>query len=100
MMSETMTAAAELRKLSPRAEASLDLMNGLAASLAQSPRHATDAIARPHPLLLMVRRGSYSVLISPAVVWDNARDLFTPYTDALSALEARILLLGRPEDPD
>jgi HD-GYP domain-containing protein (c-di-GMP phosphodiesterase class II) len=100
MMSETTTAAAELRKLSPRAEASLELISRLAATLAASPRHSSDAIARPHPLLVMVRRGGYSVLIAPAVVWDNARELFAPYTDALTALEARILLLGRPQDPD
>jgi HD-GYP domain-containing protein (c-di-GMP phosphodiesterase class II) len=99
MISET-TAAAELRKLSPRAEASLDLMTSLAATLAKSPRHSGDALARPHPLLLLVRRGPHSVLIAPAVVWDNARELLSPYTDALSALEARILLLGTPQDPD
>jgi hypothetical protein len=40
------------------------------------------------------------VLIAPAVVWDKARDLFAPYTAALTALEARILLLGKPQDPD
>ncbi|HVJ17574.1 MAG TPA: HD domain-containing phosphohydrolase [Polyangiaceae bacterium] len=100
MMSETTTAAAELRKLSPRAEASLELMTQLAAVLAASPRHSSDAIARPHPLLVMVRRGAYSVLIAPAVVWDKARELLAPYTDALVAVEARILLLGRPQDPD
>src|SRR5688572_12508050 len=99
MISET-TAAAELRKLSPRAEASLDLMTRLAAALGSSPRHSGDALARPHPLLLMVRRGAHSVLIAPAVVWDNARELLSPYTAALGALEARILLLGTPQDPD
>jgi HD-GYP domain-containing protein (c-di-GMP phosphodiesterase class II) len=100
MITDTTGAAAELRKLSPRAEASLQVMASLSAGLATSPRHAGDGIARPHPLLLMVRRGPHCVLIAPASVWDNARDLFAPFTDALASLEARVLLLGRPRDPD
>ncbi len=101
MISETLPAgAAELRKLSSRAEGTLQLVNGLSAALATSPRHAADLIARPHPLLLMVRRESFIALVAPAAVWDNARDLFAPYTDALAALEARVLLIGKPKDPD
>ncbi len=100
MTIEMHSAQADLRKLSPRAKAAVDLMSKLADGLAKSPRHSGDSISRPHPLLLMVRRASFTTLVAPSSLWDGARDLLTPYTDALAALEARLLLIGKPRDPD
>jgi HD-GYP domain-containing protein (c-di-GMP phosphodiesterase class II) len=90
----------ELRALSDRARHSVDTLSAVAEELRGSTRHAADAITRPHPLLLMVRRPSGFVLVAPAIVWDRARDLLAPYVSALAAMEARLLLLGRPQKAD
>ena len=100
MTNETPTAPADLRKLSPRAKGAVDLVSKLAQGLAQSPRHSGDSVSRPHPLLLMVRRASFTTVVAPSSVWDSARNLLAPYTDALASLEARLLLIGKPRDPD
>ena len=55
-------------------------------------------MSRPHPLLLQVRRGSHSVLLAPASVWDKGRDLLAPFADGIAAYETRVILMGRPSD--
>src|SRR6185295_3487466 len=40
------------------------------------------------------------VLITSAKVWDTERDLLGPWTEKLALVEARLILLGRPKDPD
>jgi HD-GYP domain-containing protein (c-di-GMP phosphodiesterase class II) len=100
MTIELPSAPPDLRKLSPRAQGAVDLMTRLAQGLVRSPRHSGDHVSRPHPLLLMVRRAAFTTVIAPASVWDGARDLLSPFTDALAALEARLLLIGKPRDPD
>ena len=57
-------------------------------------------MVRPHPLLLLVRSAGFLVVIAPAAVWDKGRDLLSPYSDKFAAVEARLILLGRPNDPD
>jgi HD-GYP domain-containing protein (c-di-GMP phosphodiesterase class II) len=90
----------EIRALSPRARATVDRLGVLAEWLSQHPAQSSDTLIRPHPLLLLVRRGGFLVLIAPAVVWDKGRDLLSPYLDKFATIEARLVLLGRPRDPD
>ncbi|MEI9952021.1 MAG: HD domain-containing phosphohydrolase [Pseudomonadota bacterium] len=90
----------EIRALSPRARATVDRLGELAEWLSQHPAQSSDTLIRPHPLLLLVRRAGFLVLIAPASVWDKGRDLLSPYLDQFAAMEARLVLLGRPSDPD
>jgi hypothetical protein len=90
----------EIRALSPRARATVDRLGALANWLSQHPAQSSDTVTRPHPLFLLVRRAEFLVLIAPAAVWDQGRDLLSPYLDKFAAIEARLVLLGRPRDPD
>jgi HD-GYP domain-containing protein (c-di-GMP phosphodiesterase class II) len=90
----------ELRELSPGAKRAVAALASLIEQLSGDARLGGVTVLRPHPLLLMARRGAFSVLIAPALVWDKGRDLLAPYSDAVAAYEARLLLLGRPKDPD
>jgi len=90
----------ELRALSPRARAIVDQLGLLAEWLSLHPAQSSDTVSRPHPLLLLVRRGGFLVLIAPATVWDKGRELLRPYLDKFAVIEARLVLLGRPQDPD
>jgi HD-GYP domain-containing protein (c-di-GMP phosphodiesterase class II) len=90
----------EIRALSPRARAIVDRLGALAEWLSRHPAQSSDTVTRPHPLLLLVRRAGFLVLIAPASVWDKGRDLLSPYLDKFAAIEARLVLLGRPQDPD
>jgi HD-GYP domain-containing protein (c-di-GMP phosphodiesterase class II) len=90
----------EIRALSPRARASVDRLGMLAEWLARHPSQSSDTLSRPHPLLLLARRGNFLVLIAPAAVWDKGRDLLRPYLDKFAATEARLVLLGRANDAD
>jgi HD-GYP domain-containing protein (c-di-GMP phosphodiesterase class II) len=92
--------AAELRALSPKAQATVARLGALADWLSLHPSQSGDTLTRPHPLLLSLRRGGFSVLLAPASVWDNARDLLDPSLEQFAATEARLVLLGRPKDPD
>jgi len=89
-----------IRALSPRARATVDGLGSLAEWLALHPSQASDTLTRPHPLLLSLRRADFLVLIAPASVWDDGRDLLRPYLDKFATSEARLVLLGRPRDPD
>lgn len=100
MTLESFSPPADLRQLSPRAKHAVELMNRLAHGLIRSPRHSGDSVLRPHPLIIAVRRASFTALVAPAAVWDRARELFSPYQSALAAGEARLLLVGKPRDPD
>ena len=90
----------EIRALSPRARATVDQLGSLAEWLSYHPAQSSDTLVRPHPLLVLVRRADFLVLIAPASVWDKGRDLLSPYLEKFAAIEARLVLLGRPKDPD
>lgn len=92
--------SSEIRALSPRARATVARLGQLADWLTQHPGQSGDTLTRPHPLLLLVRRAGFSVLIAPAAVWDKGRDLLAPYLNQLASIEARLVLLGKPNDPD
>jgi HD-GYP domain-containing protein (c-di-GMP phosphodiesterase class II) len=64
------------------------------------PRFAGLTLTRPHPLVVLVRRPPWSVLIAPDEVWDRGRDLLRPLANKLAAGEATLLLVGRPKAPD
>ncbi len=89
-----------IRRLSPRARLSVDALGALGRWLEHHPAQTGDSLTRPHPLLLLVRRSGFLVLIAPASVWDEGRDLLTPYLEQFASVEARLILLGAPNDPD
>lgn len=93
-------ADSEPRVPSPRAESTMRALDRVAESLARDARFSAFVVARPHPLLVMVRSGEAFVLIASAAVWDGGRELLRPYADQLASAEARLVLLGRPSDPD
>ena len=99
-MTITTEAGAPGRPLSPAAEATLAALDRVESLLSQHPAASGDAILRAHPLLLVVRRQTFSAIVAPAAVWDRKRDLFTPYMEKLASAEARLILLGGPADPD
>ncbi|HWP08516.1 MAG TPA: HD domain-containing phosphohydrolase [Polyangiaceae bacterium] len=89
-----------LRELSPRAKAELSVLDHVVQMLETRPAAPGDVVLRPHPLVVVVRRQSFQVLITSAKVWDTERDLLGPWTEKLALVEARLVLLGRPKDPD
>ncbi len=96
----TSTTKTALRALSPRPRAVVDSLDRVVDLLSASERSPSERIVRPHPLLIMLRRGEQSVLIAPAAVWDEGRDLLRPYLERLAAYETRLLIVGRPKQPD
>jgi len=90
----------EIRALSPRARATVEQLGSLAEWLARHPSQSQETLIRPHPLLLAVRRAGFTVLIAPASVWDQGRELLSPYLQQFAESAARLVLLGRPKDPD
>jgi HD-GYP domain-containing protein (c-di-GMP phosphodiesterase class II) len=92
--------SSELRKLSRNAASSVERLDGLATWLTQNPQASGDVVTRPHPLLLMIRRGALVTIVAPANVWDKGRDLLKPFAEKFAAFEARLVLLGRAADPD
>jgi HD-GYP domain-containing protein (c-di-GMP phosphodiesterase class II) len=93
-------ATAELRVPSEPLRAQIAVLHRIVSDLATRPSHAADVIVRPHPLIVVVRRQAFQVLIAPASLWDTARELLSPWTDQLASFEARLVLLGRPRDAD
>jgi len=85
---------------SPAARAQIAVIDRVLRDLAARPVQAGDVLVKPHPLIALVRRQALQVLIAPASVWDSARELLAPWTDQLAGFEARLILLGRPRDPD
>jgi HD-GYP domain-containing protein (c-di-GMP phosphodiesterase class II) len=90
----------QLRELSPRAKAELSVLDHVLQLLETRPCAPGDIVLRPHPLVVVVRRQGFQVLITSAKVWDTERDVLAPWTEKLALMEARLVLLGRPKDPD
>lgn len=55
-------------------------------------------VARAHPLVLVVRRESLSVVIAPAVVWQRRPAVLKPCIGKLQVGAARLVLLGQLSD--
>ena len=88
------------RKLSSRAEEAVTKMQALADAIRQLPGLSGVTVVRPHPLLCLVRQEKRCILLAPSVTWQNGRELFAPYADALTAYEMRLILLGSVEGND
>jgi HD-GYP domain-containing protein (c-di-GMP phosphodiesterase class II) len=69
------------------------------AALKGDPRLAGETITRPHPLLVMLAREEYVVVLAPAGVWDHARELLKPFAHRFADATALLVLIGRPSDP-
>ncbi len=70
------------------------------AALKTDPRLAGETITRPHPLLAMLAREEYVVVVAPAAVWDRGRELLKPFASRFAEATALLVLLGRPNDPE
>ena len=71
-----MTAAERKSRIAPKLTISL---SGLIEQLRADGRFADHPITHPHPLLIAVRSEDRIVLVAPAVVWDNGREIFKPF---------------------
>ena len=75
-------------------------MADLAARLAADARLGDRLVARPHPLLVVVRQDRRFVVLAAAPVWERGRDVLRPFGPQLAEGTAVIVLLGRPAEPD
>ncbi len=82
------------------AEGKIEQMAEIAALLAIDPRLTSRVVARPHPLLAMVRSGPLIVLLAPAVVWDHGREALRPFGARFAEGVAQLILIGRPKEID
>jgi HD-GYP domain-containing protein (c-di-GMP phosphodiesterase class II) len=58
-------------------------------------------VARPHPLLVLVREENQrSVLLVPSEVWDTGRWLLSPFAASVASGETSLLMLGTPKRTD
>ena len=78
----------------------IDSMASLAARLATDARLADRIVARPHPLLVVVRQERLFVVLAGAAVWERGRDVLRPFGHLLAEGSAVLILLGRPAEPD
>jgi HD-GYP domain-containing protein (c-di-GMP phosphodiesterase class II) len=90
-------ASGELR---PAARAVVGGLDAVAAMLSSDARFSDYAVSRPHPLVLLVRKGDKTVLLAPGSVWDRGRDVLRPYVTRFVAGNAMLILLGRVQEPD
>jgi HD-GYP domain-containing protein (c-di-GMP phosphodiesterase class II) len=93
-------AAPSVRTVSSRTRGNVDAMVRLADVVAADTRLSDKFVSRPHPLLVMVGRGGFNVLFVPKTMWDHGRELLRPFADSIAAYETRLILIGRPSDPD
>ncbi len=85
-----------LRELSPRASQLVRQMTALAETIGRGTTLSNVFVARPHPLLVLVRRNAHAVLFAPIAVWETGRELLAAYTGPLAAHDMRLVLLGKP----
>ena len=72
----------------------------IADKLTRDPRLCDRVVARPHPLLVTVRKDPLEVVIAPAQVWDKGRDVLRPFASKFAEGDALLVLVGRPAEPD
>jgi HD-GYP domain-containing protein (c-di-GMP phosphodiesterase class II) len=83
-------------------------MDRVAELLERDARLASDAVTRPHALLVTAWRTVSApngraqerlcVVFAPAVLWDKERELLAPFTEMMARGEALLVLVGRPHD--
>ena len=88
-----MTAAERKSRIAPKLTVAL---SGLIEQLRADGRFADHPITHPHPLLISVRHGEQLVLVAPAVVWDNGREIFKPFASHFGESKAALVLVGHP----
>lgn len=89
----TTTTAHRPRRVAPKLPATL---SELIAVLRGDGRFADKPVTQPHPLVIQVRTGEKVVLVAPAVVWDNAREIFKPFANHFGESRAALILIGHP----
>jgi HD-GYP domain-containing protein (c-di-GMP phosphodiesterase class II) len=89
-----------VRALSRRAGERAEAIGDLAHSLTEAASFAEYRIARPHPLIVQLTKGHFRALLTPGYLWDRGRDLLAPHADCIARMETRLILIGRPGDPD
>jgi len=57
-------------------------------------------VSRPHPHLVLLRRGVHVLVVVPLALWLRERELLDPFRDCLSNGTALLLLWGRPDPFD
>ncbi|HEY4122700.1 MAG TPA: hypothetical protein VGM56_32775, partial [Byssovorax sp.] len=82
------------------ASRALDAIDAVAERLATDARLDGRVVARPHPLLITVRKEQLFVVVAPAAVWDRGRDALRPFAQKFAESEAMLVLIGRPAEPD
>ena len=74
-----------------------DAMTRAASALANDVRFADDRVTRPHPLLTMIARNDFAVLLAPSAVWESGRELLVPFAKRFAESKALLVLLGHPQ---
>lgn len=70
-------------------------MATLFTELSLDPRLSTDAVTRPHPLVIAVHREELVVVVAPASVWTRGREILRPFAHRLASGSAMLVALGR-----
>src|SRR4051812_1486795 len=79
------------------AHAMKDAMTTAAKALASDARFSADKVTRPHPLLAMVSRNDFAVVLAPSAVWESGRELLAPFAARFAESGALLVLLGHPQ---
>jgi HD-GYP domain-containing protein (c-di-GMP phosphodiesterase class II) len=90
----------EFSPLSARAAPWIDRLSALSRRLEHTPPRGGGVVTRPHPLAVMVHRGGMRVVIAPAQLWNANDGVLTPLLSREAASDSKLLLLGRPREPD
>lgn len=97
------SAAGQIEQLQPLTAAgrvTLRSVEDVTRLLRQDRRFAGLSVTVPHPLVVRVQQDEFSVLLLPAALWDRGRELLEPYREDLATFAARLIILGKPEDPE
>jgi HD-GYP domain-containing protein (c-di-GMP phosphodiesterase class II) len=78
----------------------LEILARCAAVVGADSRLTGTILTRPHPLLVMARRGACVVLVTVAATWDAGREILAPFTAHFADGRAMLAVIGRPRDPD
>ena len=74
------------------------LTANVAETIAGDARLQADNVTRPHPLLVMIARAEFALILAPAAVWEKGRDLLKPYADRFADGTAALILIGTPKE--
>jgi HD-GYP domain-containing protein (c-di-GMP phosphodiesterase class II) len=92
------SARAESERPAPSAP-EVRAMEALFAAVEGDARFANEIKTRPHPLLVLLAREDYAVVVAQASVWDRGREILKPFVHRFAEASALLVLLGRSADP-